>query len=68
LLGAIFGTGTNGAYVEDQAALKKLSGNTAVPGDGRKMIINCEWGAFDNAVSSLTSTIKGNLLYLLIDP
>lgn len=54
LLGAIFGTGTNGAYVEDQGALKKLSGNTAVPGDGRKMIINCEWGAFDNAVSFRT--------------
>lgn len=52
LLGAIFGTGTNGAYVEDQGALKKLSGNTAVPGDGQKMIVNCEWGAFDNDVSS----------------
>ncbi len=51
LLGAIFGTGTNGAYVEDQGALKKLSGNTAIPGDGRKMIINCEWGAFDSVVS-----------------
>jgi hexokinase len=63
LLGAIFGTGTNGAYVEDQGALKKLSGNTAVPGDGQKMIINCEWGAFDNAVSFPVSTIKGNLPY-----
>lgn len=62
LLGAIFGTGTNGAYVEDRAALKKLSGNTAVPGDGQKMVINCEWGAFDNAVSFPTSSIKGNLL------
>lgn len=51
LLATIFGTGTNGAYVEDQGALKKLSGNTAIPGDGRKMIINCEWGAFDNVVS-----------------
>jgi Hexokinase len=51
LLGAIFGTGTNGAYVEDKAALMKLSGNSAVPGDGQKMIINCEWGAFDNIVS-----------------
>jgi hexokinase len=51
LLGAIFGTGTNGAYVEDRAALTKLTGNTAKPDDGQKMIINCEWGAFDNAVS-----------------
>ena len=51
LLGAIFGTGTNGAYVEDKATLTKLSGNMAAPGDGQKMIINCEWGAFDNAVS-----------------
>jgi hexokinase len=65
LLGAIFGTGTNGAYVEDQGALKKLSGNTAVPGDGQKMIINCEWGAFDNAVSFLAPTINVNLLYHL---
>ena len=50
ILGAIFGTGTNGAYVEDVKNIKKLNPN-ALKTDGGQMLINAEWGAFDNAVS-----------------
>jgi hexokinase len=50
-LGAIFGTGTNGAYVEDMSELTKLKKGKV---NSSKMIINTEWGAFDNAVSSKT--------------
>ena len=46
-LGAIFGTGTNGAYVEDTTAITKLKKGAK---GSAKMIINTEWGAFDNAV------------------
>lgn len=58
LLGAIFGTGTNGAYVEDINAIKKLSPEirTALGPHVTKMIINGEWGAFDNAVSESDKT------------
>lgn len=48
VLGAIFGTGTNGAYVEDVGNLAKMG--TLAQKPGGKMIINTEWGAFDNAV------------------
>lgn len=52
LLGAIFGTGTNGAYVEDVNEIKKLSPEIRkeLGPSVNKMIINGEWGAFDNAV------------------
>jgi len=46
-LGAIFGTGTNGAYVEDVAKITKL-GNSPAVARGGKMVVNTEWGAFDN--------------------
>jgi hexokinase len=46
LLGAIFGTGTNGAYVEK---LQKINKIKTAHGTGDKMIVNTEWGAFDNA-------------------
>ena len=66
MLGAIFGTGTNGAYVEDiceplndhtlmqylitsLAKIKKLSGTLAAEYGGQ-MIVNTEWGAFNNSV------------------
>ncbi|KDQ07025.1 hypothetical protein BOTBODRAFT_192701 [Botryobasidium botryosum FD-172 SS1] len=57
ILGAIFGTGTNGAYVEDVKTIAKLAGsnNPAVPKEG-KMIVNCEWGAFDNSRNVLPVT------------
>ncbi|KAI0019690.1 hypothetical protein F4780DRAFT_771097 [Xylariomycetidae sp. FL0641] len=55
LLGAIFGTGTNGAYVEKAKNIKKQ-----IPGDYDKstgdMVINTEWGSFDNQLNILPST------------
>jgi len=59
LLGAIFGTGTNGAYVEKLEKVKKLA-NDADVGEYDKttgnMIINTEWGSFDNQLSVLPQT------------
>ena len=55
VLGAIFGTGTNGAYVEKLANLKK-----PLEGDYDKstgnMVINTEWGSFDNQLNVLPNT------------
>lgn len=48
VLGAIFGTGTNGAYAEDITEITKL-GNS-ITGAGGFMIVNTEWGAFNNSV------------------
>ena len=59
LLGAIFGTGTNGAYVERLSKTTKL---TSSPDAGvydtttGEMIINTEWGSFDNHLSVLPDT------------
>lgn len=49
ILGAIFGTGTNGAYVEEVANVTKL-GNAPAAAEGGYMIVNTEWGAFNNTV------------------
>ncbi|KAK6066521.1 hexokinase [Seiridium cupressi] len=55
LLGAIFGTGTNGAYVEKTRNIKK-----DVEGEFDKstgdMVINTEWGSFDNQLNVLPNT------------
>jgi len=58
LLGAIFGTGTNGAYVEKLEKVKKLqSPNESSVADGTgEMIVNTEWGSFDNSMSVLPTT------------
>lgn len=55
VLGAIFGTGTNGAYLEKLANIKKpLEGEYDVTtGD---MVINTEWGSFDNQLNVLPNT------------
>ena len=59
LLGAIFGTGTNGAYVEKLSKITKLKSMKNV-GDYDKstgdMIVNTEWGSFDNQMSVLPDT------------
>ena len=47
--GAIFGTGTNGAYFENLSKITKLR-NYASEGPNSKMMINTEWGAFDPSV------------------
>ncbi|KAF5357598.1 hypothetical protein D9758_007414 [Tetrapyrgos nigripes] len=52
VLGSIFGTGTNGAYVEQVANITKL-GNSPAAARGGTMVVNTEWGAFNNSVSHL---------------
>jgi hexokinase len=53
IVGAIFGTGCNGAYMEDVGSIPKL--DTKLPGD-TLMAINCEYGAFDNSHQVLPRT------------
>ncbi|KAF9971984.1 glucokinase [Actinomortierella ambigua] len=55
-LGAIFGTGTNGAYLENTVNIPKLK-TTA-----QQMIINIEWGNFDKDKTVLPVTIYDNKL------
>ncbi|CAK5262682.1 unnamed protein product [Mycena citricolor] len=61
ILGAIFGTGTNGAYVEEVANIKKLA-NEPAASNGGLMVVNTEWGAFNNTRSHLPSTPYDNVL------
>ncbi|KAK7408910.1 glucokinase [Neonectria punicea] len=55
ILGAIFGTGTNGAYMEKTANIKK-----PIPGEyddsTGEMVVNTEWGSFDNQLNVMPST------------
>ncbi|ELR07967.1 hypothetical protein GMDG_02826 [Pseudogymnoascus destructans 20631-21] len=56
VLGAIFGTGTNGAYVEKLANIKKgLEG--AYDKSTGQMVVNTEWGSFDNELTVLPTTV-----------
>ncbi|KAJ5225364.1 Glucokinase [Penicillium chermesinum] len=59
LLGGIFGTGTNGAYLEKIEKITKLDSMKDVHYDKStgEMIINAEWGSFDNQLSVLPDTI-----------
>ena len=59
LLGAIFGTGTNGAYVEKLENVTKLASIKGSEYDKStgEMIINTEWGSFDNHMSILPNTL-----------
>lgn len=59
MLGAIFGTGTNGAYVEKLDRITKLQKmkDTYYDTASGEMIINAEWGSFDNHLSVLPSTV-----------
>ncbi|KAF9500147.1 hypothetical protein BDN71DRAFT_1440709 [Pleurotus eryngii] len=61
ILGAIFGTGTNGAFVEQVANITKL-GNSGAAAKGGLMVVNTEWGAFNNSRSHLPSTPFDNAL------
>jgi len=57
LLGAIFGTGTNGAYVEKLERIKKLNKSTGdYDTSTGEMIVNTEWGPFDNELAVLPTT------------
>ena len=58
LLGAIFGTGTNGAYVEKLDRIAKMTSASAqdfgeYDTSTGEMVVNTEWGSFDNAVNVL---------------
>ncbi|KAJ2657319.1 hypothetical protein IWW48_004563 [Coemansia sp. RSA 1200] len=57
-MGIIFGTGTNAAYWEELAAIHKW------PSADRsgEMVVNLEWGAFDNATEVLPYTPHDNKL------
>ncbi|KAG9291260.1 hypothetical protein G9A89_021762 [Geosiphon pyriformis] len=59
LMGVILGTGTNGAYVEKVKAIKKL-GNFHF--NSEDMIVNMEWGGFDNERKVLPITLFDNKL------
>lgn len=59
LIGAIFGTGTNGAYVEKLSKVKKMKeiddqeGGANYDASTGLMVINTEWGSFDNGLNVL---------------
>ncbi|KFA47826.1 hypothetical protein S40293_06450 [Stachybotrys chartarum IBT 40293] len=55
ILGAIFGTGTNGAYIEKTANIKKPIQGEYDTSTG-EMVVNTEWGSFDNQLNVLHST------------
>lgn len=59
LIGAIFGTGTNGAYVESLDKITKLTSIEGAEYDKStgEMIVNTEWGSFDNPMTVLPRTI-----------
>ncbi|KAL0943344.1 glucokinase [Colletotrichum truncatum] len=58
VVGAIFGTGTNGAYMERISRITKLhslqGASTYEP--GALMALNTEWGGFDNKLEVLPTT------------
>ncbi|KIW20638.1 hypothetical protein PV08_01214 [Exophiala spinifera] len=62
LIGAIFGTGTNGAYVEKLDRVKKMKAVDEAGGGANYekstglMVINSEWGSFDNGLKVLPTT------------
>lgn len=58
LAGAILGTGTNAAYVERLANVKKLHSRPEFQTHGHNdlMLINTEWGSFDDGMEVLPST------------
>lgn len=62
LLGAIFGTGTNGAYVEERKKIGKLEVEDPMVPKPEFMIINAEWGGFDDERNILPVTIFDNVV------
>ncbi|GJC97545.1 hexokinase [Colletotrichum higginsianum] len=55
ILGAIFGTGTNGAYLEKLSNIKKPIVGDFETSTG-EMVVNTEWGSFDNQLNVLPNT------------
>lgn len=58
LVGLILGTGCNAAYVENVRDIEKYEGNKR----SGEMIVNIEWGGFDNACTVLPVTKYDRLL------
>lgn len=61
LLGAIFGTGTNGAYVEKLSKITKSLEGDYDESTG-EMVVNTEWGSFDNEMEVLPTTLYDDQL------
>jgi hexokinase len=55
ILGAIFGTGTNGAYLEKLSRITKPLEGKYDKSTGN-MVVNTEWGSFDNELAVLPTT------------
>lgn len=55
VIGAIFGTGTNGAYLEALQNIPKIYASS-LPKSTTEMVINTEWGSFDNSLEVLPRT------------
>lgn len=55
IIGCIFGTGTNGTYYEALDNIPKLD-KDQVPKGVKGMVINTEWGSFDNTLKVLPNT------------
>lgn len=55
VIGAIYGTGTNGAYFETLPNIPKLA-SVILPKGTKGMVINTEWGSFDNSLDILPKT------------
>jgi len=56
VIGVILGTGTNAAYTEKVSAIKKLTEYKHADVQSADMVINTEWGSFDNDVKFLPNT------------
>jgi hexokinase len=54
-LGAVFGTGTNGAYLEKASNISKMDGSDGTKGASH-MVINTEWGGLDDQTRLLPIT------------
>lgn len=61
LLGAIFGTGTNGAYLEKLSKITKPMEGEYDSSTG-EMVVNTEWGSFDNGMKVLPTTVYDDIL------
>ncbi|WWD15973.1 hypothetical protein CI109_100397 [Kwoniella shandongensis] len=68
LIGAIFGTGTNGAYIDKTRTVTKLGEDKISEAEkggehaGEFMVVNTEWGAFDNGRHCLPISAFDNKL------
>lgn len=55
VIGTIFSTGTNGAYFELIQNIHKIH-SSSIPKNTTGMVINTEWGSFDNSLEVLPKT------------